>query len=65
MLVTGTRVVTQYVLVRVDGATTEELMQSRDDLLFLPRPSPGGGAIGVMGRLFLPALYELPRRALR
>ena len=65
VLVTGTRVVTQYVLVRVDGATTEELMQSRDDLLFLPRPSPGGGAISVMGRLFLPALYELPRRALR
>ncbi|MBL8624146.1 MAG: protein kinase [Myxococcales bacterium] len=65
VLVTGTRVITQYVLARVDGATTEELMQSRDDLLFLPRPSPGGGAISVMGRLFLPALYELPRRALR
>ncbi len=65
VLVTGTRVITQYVLARVDGSTTEELMQSRDDLLFLPRPSPGGGAISVMGRLFLPALYELPRHALR
>ena len=64
VLVTGTRVVTQYVLARVDGTTTEELMQSRDDLLFLPRPSPGGGAISVMGRLFLPALFELPRHAL-
>ena len=61
-LVTGTRANNQYLLVHVDGAGAgAQLLQSRDELLFLPRPAPGGATVSVMGRLFLPILYELPR----
>ena len=65
VLTTGSRGSNHYSLVQVDGAAGVQVFQSRDEILFQPRPSPDGGAVIVMGRLFLPALYELPRAAVR
>ena len=65
ILVAGTRRGSYYALVHHDGTREAAVFQSRDEILFLPRPAPDGSAILVMGRLFLPALYELPRAAVR
>ena len=65
VLTTGSRGSNHYSLVQVDGAAGTQVFQSRDEILFQPRPSPDGRAVIVMGRLFLPALYELPRAAVR
>ncbi len=65
ILAAGTRRGSHYVVVRHDGTTETPVFQSRDEILFLPRPAPDGDAVLVMGRLFLPSLYELPRAAVR
>ncbi|MBK9032681.1 MAG: serine/threonine protein kinase [Myxococcales bacterium] len=65
LLLTGSTNTTRYSLVALGPAGATEVYQSRDEILFQPRPSPDGRAVIVMGRLFLPVLYELPRAAVR
>ncbi|MCE9577669.1 MAG: hypothetical protein K8W52_31250, partial [Deltaproteobacteria bacterium] len=58
-LVAGTRAPVTYQILRVEGEKTSVLVQSDNEILFLPRPARDGHATLVMGRLFMPALQEL------
>jgi len=58
-LVAGTKPPVKYQILQLDGDRREVLIQSDNEILFLPRPSPDGSQVLVMGRLFQPELYEL------
>ncbi|MCA9678245.1 MAG: hypothetical protein KC464_24675, partial [Myxococcales bacterium] len=58
-LVAGTKPPVSYQILRIDGDRQDVLAQSDTEILFMPRPSPAGDRVLVMGRLFMPKLYEL------
>ena len=58
-LVAGPRAPVTYQVVRVRGDARDVLVQSDNEILFQPRAAPDGHATLVMGRLFMPTMYEL------
>ncbi len=60
LVIAGSRGPSQYPVLRLHDDGREELLaQGESELMFLPRPSPAGDRYLVMGRLFLPSLFEL------
>ena len=59
VLIAGTRAPVTYQVLRVRGADHTVLLQSDNEILFQPRAAPDGHATLVMGRLFMPHLYEI------
>jgi hypothetical protein len=58
-LVAGTKAPISYQILRIDGAQVTTLIQSDNEILFMPRAAPDRRATLVMGRLFMPVLHEL------
>jgi hypothetical protein len=58
-VVAGSGGAARYIAEWRNGAQTSILIRAESEILFMPRPSPDGSQFLIMGRLFLPELYEL------
>jgi tRNA A-37 threonylcarbamoyl transferase component Bud32 len=58
-VVAGSGGAARYVAHWRNGAQTSVLIRAESEIVFMPRPSPDGSQFLIMGRLFLPELYEL------
>jgi len=58
-VIAGSGGAARYLALWKNGPQTSVLLRAESEILFLPRPSPDGSQLLLMGRLFLPELYEL------